>query len=311
MANTPRPAARPMQAAPSPRAASPAPKPAGKAVATTSTSSGALAIPEHMRGMSGMGMENVGAGDVETPRIKLLQGLSPEIKEYDDARPGHFWHHLANIDLGMTLKIVPIYIDQVAILWRPRKSGGGILARTHDMQQWSPDNMKFDVVLDSKKQVVWNTGNSVAGSRLLEWGSSDPDDPNSPPAGTRMYNIVCAMPDFPDLPPAVVTLQRSAIRVARRWLGGLRLARAPIFGLVFNMSAIEDHNSDGENFYNYRFTGTGFLEDPDLFAQYEQYYQAFKEMGLRIRDIDSLQGETDEANDRDGEAHSGDGKAAY
>ena len=144
-----------------------------------------LVMPGFMAGEVGLGTEKLGAGDAEVPRIKLMQALSPELVEYD-IRAGNFWHTLAEENMGSEVRISPIFIDVRFILWRPRKSGGGILARADDGQHWSPPNGEFAVKLDSGKEVTWKTAPTVDQSRLAEWGSMDPSDTNSPPAATRM-----------------------------------------------------------------------------------------------------------------------------
>jgi hypothetical protein len=53
----------------------------------------------------------------------LLQALSPECTEFNDAKPGHFWHTISEETLGRSIKIVPVYTDISYILWRPRHMG--------------------------------------------------------------------------------------------------------------------------------------------------------------------------------------------
>ena len=49
------------------------------------------AIPDFMKEDIGsrQGTENFGAEDMETPRLKLIQALSPELQEYSDLRAGN------------------------------------------------------------------------------------------------------------------------------------------------------------------------------------------------------------------------------
>jgi hypothetical protein len=105
-----------------------------------------------------------------------------------------------------------------------------------------------------------------------------------------MYNVVCVMPDLPlELSPAVVTLQRSAISVARKFLGKLKISNAPSFGQYYDMEAVEDTNSVNQKFWNYKFTKAGFVQDEEELEKYHQTYKAFKDMGFRIRDEESIQ----------------------
>ena len=260
-------------------------------------------IPTFMAKYAGAGLEQISASDLEVPRIKLLQALSPELQESDSARPAHFWHTIAEANLGKSVRIIPVYVDQSFILWRPRKIGGGILARAADGIHWSPDHGEFEVTLDNGKKVKWTLAKTVAGSGLAEWGTMDPTDPNSPPAATRMYNVVVIMPDEQrELSPSVVTLQRSAISVARKFLGKMKISQAPSFGQYYTMESIVDSNPQNQEFFNYKFTMAGFVTDEKEFEQYRQSYEAFKRMGLRIKDIEKLQ------DDDPTPAPTGDGK---
>lgn len=291
----PRPAPQQTQQRP-PAQARPAPQP-GRAVAhrqTTEVSRPEDNVPDFMRQYAGQGTENIGQGDIETPRIKLIQATSPEIELFEDARPGHFWHTAAQMDLGQELIVVPVYTDMRAILWRPRENGGGILARSDDNITWNPPNATFEVQLDKKDgghRVTWRTAPTVAASGLLNWGTQNPNDPQSPPAATKMYNIVCAMPNFPELPPSVVTLQRSAIKIGRKLMANLKIVRAPSYGVKLSMGSVRDQNNSGDSYHNYLFRPAGFVEDPDDFATYQQFYEAFRAMGLTIHDIEGLQPE--------------------
>ena len=259
----------------------------GKEVATV-PKGGALAVPDFMKGMAGMGTENMSAADVEIPRIVLLQALSDPVQEGAE-RPNTFWHTIAEQGLGAELRIIPVYVTQSFILWRPRKSGGGILARADNAKHWNPPNSTFEVKLDNGKTVVWKTRDTVHESGLDAWGSSDPDDPNSPPAATRMYNIAVLMPDHPELSPAVVTLQRSAIKVARKFVGKIMLAQVPSFGLVFKMTGYKDQNQAGQEFYNFRFTSDGLVTDEATFASAKAMYETFAKTGLKVKDIEGVQ----------------------
>lgn len=249
----------------------------------------AVALPDFMAEHAGLGTETLGAADVEIPRVKLMQALSPELEEFNVLKQGDFFHTLAEENLGKTVRVCPIYIDNRFILWRPREAGGGILARADDGVHWSPPNGEWTVKLKGGAEVKWRTAATVAQSGLDQWGSYNPSDPNSPPAATRMYNIVVTFPDNPDVPPAVLTLQRSAIRVARRFIGKLKITRAPSFGLIFEMSSVKDKNANGETFHNYAFKGDGFVTDKKVFDGNFELYKYFKTQGIQVKDLESAQ----------------------
>lgn len=263
------------------------------AVAVKDTKSTDLSVtPDFMKDQIGLGTESIGAADTEIPRLKLMQKISPELDTFNDLKAGDFFHTLAEISLGREVRVTPIYTDIRYILWRPQDTGGGILARADDGIHWSPPDAQFEVELKKGgPKVTWRTAKTIAQSGLAEWGSGNPSDPNSPPAATRMYNLVVTLPDHPDLPPAVVTLQRASIGVARKLMGKLKITRAPSFGLVFNMKSVEDKNGAGQIFLNYAFTAEGMVQDKEVYDKNFEYYQYFKAQGVNIKDIEGLQDE--------------------
>ena len=253
-------------------------------------------MPDFMREDIGKGTEAVSASSVETPRLKLIQKISPELDVYNDLRAGEFFHTILEKSLGTEVRICPIYTDERYILWRPQEDGGGILARADDGVHWNPPDATFQVKLKDGTGVRWTTRRTVAASGLDRWGSSNPANPDSPPAATKMFSIVCSFPDMPDLPPAVVTLQRSSVTVGKKFMGKLKITRAPSFGLIFTMSAVNETNKAGQGFLNYQFIGDGKVQDETFYRSNREYYELFKAQGVQIRDMDSLQTEDTEAN---------------
>src|SRR5437763_3948589 len=230
----------------------------------------------------------VGVGIVEVPRLKLLQASSPELTEFNNAKQGEFWHSLIDERLASPVRICPIYIDRRFILWRPREAGGGILARADDGKHWTPADIEFTVKLKSGPEVKWRTARTVRASGLDKRGSYNPSDPNSPPAATRMYSIVCSFPDRQSLSPAVVTLQRAANKVATKLIGILKTQRAPSFGLIFEMASFKDKSSPGK-FYNYAFEMVGPVEHKPFYEENFAQYRFFMEHGLKVKDLEGAQ----------------------
>lgn len=270
----------------------------------------AMSLPAHMRGDVDMGKENIGQQDLEIPRLKLIQGLSKELQLYDDLRPGNFFHTASETIFDEPFRVVPIFFDRRYILWRPLEDGGGILARADDGVHWSPADATFDVKLDKKDgghKVTWRTKKTVAESGLANWGTMNPADTNSPPAATLMYNFLLAFPDMPELMPAVLTFQRSSIKIGRKFMTKLKTVRQPLFGSVFELSAMDDHNSANQDFKNINIVGAGLVEDPDQYQIYKEMHLSLKGSGFNIRDLDQMQ---DEDSSDDAEAGD-DGKPGY
>jgi hypothetical protein len=243
-------------------------------------------LPAFVQEQAGVGTLDV--GDLEIPRLKLLQASSHELTEFHKAKEGEFWHSLTHESFGSFVRICPIYIDWRFILWRPREAGGGILARADDGKHWTPADTEFAVKFKSGHEVKWRTARTVAASRLDKRGSYDPSDPKSPPAATRMYSIVCSFPDRKGLAPAVVTLQRTANKVASKLIDVLKVQRAPSFGLIFEMRSFKDKSPLGD-FYNYAFEMVGPVEYKPFYEENFAQYRFFMEHGLKVKDLESAQ----------------------
>jgi len=254
-------------------------------------SAAVVSLPAFMRQDADLGKENIGKDDIEIPRLKLMQGLSPELMEYDGLKAGYFFHPAAEFIFDGPFRAVPIFMDQRYILWRPRDAGGGILARADDGVHWSPAGGDFTVQLDKKDgghTVKWKLAPTVAQSGLANWGTMNPADPNSPPAATLMYNFLLAFPDEPDLMPAVLSFQRSSIKMGRRFNTKLKTVRAPIFGTIWEFRSAEDHNNSGQTFFNIDVKSAGLVEDQDQYSQYRAMYETFSQKGLNIKDLESI-----------------------
>ena len=253
-------------------------------------------LPEFMRDEAVRGTEGLESTDLEIPRLKLIQSTSPEVTERDDVRAGQFWHVAEEHAFKGPFLVTPILVDRRYTLWRPLEDGGGILARADDGSHWTPSHGEFTVKLDKKDgghTVVWKMAPTVKESGLGEWGTMNPSDSNSPPAATISYNFLVAFPEHLDLSPAVLSFQRSSVKVGRQFNTKLRVSRAPIFGTVWQLAVVEDHNNAGQKFYNIRLTGAGMIGDKALYDQYKLLHQAYSKTGLRIRDDQDLQYEGD------------------
>lgn len=258
------------------------------AKATTALSS---AMPDFMQQYAGQGTEAISTSDVEIPRLKLMQAISPEVTERDDLRPGEWFHTLLEESFGKSVPITIIYVDKRFILWRPRNdNGGGIIARADDGVHWVPKHGETIVTLPkSNKKVTWKWDETVEKSGLAAWGTMDPADPNSYPAATQMFNFVCVANNRPDVGPFVVTAQRSGIKPARKLLGKLKITRAPVFGLQFLLESAVEQGDEGP-YQNLRFVSDGFV-NAEQFAEYQKLHEHFKKEGVNIRDLEGAQDE--------------------
>lgn len=225
----------------------------------------ASTVPDYMKQYGTAGMENVDASDVDTPRVSLMQALSPEVEKFG-VKQGHYWHTVLEEDLGPSLDMVMVYVDKTAVLWRPRAEGGGILARQVG-NRWEPSNTKFEVNVGGRT-VVWDTKGSVKESRLLDWGSN-----NTPPAATAMINLIMYFPEKPDASPALMTFSKTALKPVQRALSVLMIKNLPSFSMHFTLSSEKTSNAKG-TFFVPKLTVNGFSTEDEckMFATMQKAF---------------------------------------
>lgn len=205
--------------------------------------------PDYLQVGERTGLEALGQGDFKMPRILMLQPLSPQVKVFQGiAIPGEFWHSGLNVSLGPKFRFVPCVATKKVILWNPRDSGGGILAFSRNAKDWdSGARTQHEVKLKGKKEkVVWDTGRDVQHSGLTKWGSSDPDEPNSQPAATEIYEYLIYLLDKPDLSPVILGCYKTALPNAKGFNTSLLMLKNPITSVAVDCFAEAMNNDTGE-----------------------------------------------------------------
>lgn len=253
----------------------------GKAVAKKEDNSiSTNEMPDFMKNYAQEGLEGLSESDYVLPRVKLMQATDDAVQT-GDVGAGEFFHIVAQEKLGKEIRIIPCFFRKRYMLFRPNDgasqgSGSNILARSDDGIHWSPANAEFKVKLKGKKEeVTWRTAKTVQESKLDAFGSSDPDDPQSKPAATLIYDVICLLPDHPELSPAVISMKGSAISKAKKWVSGLRYSRTPIFGLLFSMYGSLEKNGTN-SYWAYNVRGEGFVKSEELVKQGKDLYELAK-----------------------------------
>ena len=233
------------------------------------------------------------SSDIVIPQIKLLQGTSDQVTEFDAAAPGIFWHTGMDMPLGESINFIVCSRRKKYLLQAPMDDGQGILARADDAKTW--DRLgKWEVKVDKKTTVTWEINDlDVERSGLTDWGTYDPTDPeNSPPAATLFYEYLVLLPDHMDLGPAVISLARSQIKKAKKGLNDkISLHKAngrPLQSIKFSAKTVVEQNESNQDYFNWSFTGAGF-------ATKEQFEHARELAGLLENYAVQNEGETDEA----------------
>jgi hypothetical protein len=265
-----------------------APAVAAKAAQTTAVAVQAPAnVPAYLAGQTGgSGLQGLDMSDLIVPRIKLIQATSDEPNTFDDAKKGEFWLNVLDTSLGKEFDFIVIsnrkrYLLSVPLGGTPK----GILARADDGVHWKPAHGEWDVQLPKRRGTVkWKIegDGTVRGSGLAEFGTADPDNPDSNPAAVLFYDYLVFLPDFPDISPVVLSLSRSAAKRARELNGKIEFAKAPMQSLRFKAKVSTENGQEGD-YYNYGFVRNGWATEDEfnsckaLADRYKEYRGADEE----------------------------------
>jgi hypothetical protein len=245
---------------------------------------GINSVPDYLRDEAGAtGLEHFSTNDFKIPRLKLLQALSPEIQQFRGvAIPGQFWSTAAQKAIGDKFNMVVCLAKRRVVLWAPRDSGGGMLAMAKDGIHWNKPNNIFPVTLKNVGKVEWHTKNSVPESGLLDWGSSNPQNEDSQPAATLMYEYLIYSEDHPDISPTVISLYRTGIDAAKSLNTALMQLRNPMQAVRIECNSRIAQAKD-ETYFKWNFRLAGYVGE-DTFRMCKGFEKAYSEFETDVAD---------------------------
>ena len=259
-------------------------------------------VPAYLKEYSGAtGAENIDNEDISIPRIKLAQGLSPEVQDGTVPLGALFLNITGEVLAGPgdPLRFVPIATGKEYIIWNPDRNEG-IIARARRAvvngkvrYEWDQPNAEFDVKIKNGPKVSWRTGKFIGDDDLDQFGSSNPADPASPPAATRHHNFIVALPDHGNM-IAALSLSRSQEKRAKDLNAMFKLTNIPIFARFFYVRSVDD-TANGDSFKNFKFAPAGFVQTSEQFELYKGLAETFSGENYVVDQT----GENDSATDQE------------
>jgi hypothetical protein len=198
-------------------------------------------LPAYIKQGEGRGNENVESEDVQIPRISVLQALSPQIKKsdpayIDGAEQGTIFNVLTGELHTDGIKFIPVYFEKDHLVWKTRKSGGGLVARCANAQEaegLASTDETYEYVPSPNHVCI-----------LLKDG--EPDCEVSIPMAT------------------------SKQKVSRRLNSLIRLNQGDRFSRVYHLIAVEDESPSGE-YWNFAVENEGFPSESGYLAAEKLY----------------------------------------
>ena len=226
------------------------------------------------------GFGNITTQDMVIARLKLLQGLSPEVKEDPRANiQGEWYHNTLGECLGESLEVVPLQIQRSVELWAPRDDDRGVLARSTDGVNWDKPNTKFEVRMKGKK-VVWDTKGSVQESGLNDFHEGEP------PIAPTTYRLALYMTERPELSPCLYIAARMAAKGVQDLISKVsarHMAGTEFWRQRFNLLSVTAKKGPNE-FFVPSFRNAGNIEDEALADQLAGIAASMAKVNVRADD---------------------------
>ena len=203
------------------------------------------------------GLEEADKSAFAIPFIKLLQGLSPELKDVDGARPGLFINTITN-EIFKEIEVIPCAFQRVFIRWGARSSGGGFKGQ-------------FSSVDIELKKIDYTTNEDG----FYKIGDDDLVD-------TRNHFILYKASD--DVwRPALISMSATQIRKSKRWMTLIqgvemrtqegKIFTPPSFSHSYIMRSVEERNAKGA-WNSFQASLHTQVSDAEVYAKAKNFYKS-------------------------------------
>lgn len=221
--------------------------------------------------------------DQVTPRLKLLQPLTPEVAA-GMGKPGEIINSMSGANYGTEINFLPIMFWKMAIKWHPRTEGGGIADMCDNLMDNSP---------------VSRNGEDMS---KIDWGAEiTKSNDKSGKLGdywTKIYNYLVIIND--EALPVVLTMARTKIRAAKKLIGYWQalLDKKTMKNYVWHARAYKlksvEETKDNYKYFNYDIQPLGWSKEicPDRYVMAGKILNAFQGKTIKI-DPEDVAGETE------------------
>lgn len=228
------------------------------------------AVPEYMNQDSRRGQENVGMEDLTIPRLDVIQDLSPQHKknkpEYiEGAEVGMLFNSVTKRLYGGDVFFVPVFFRKEWVIWRDRDVGGGFAGA---FPSEAEANAALAALEDADNHEINDTAQQF-GLIINEDGSTE---------------------------SIVISMAKSKMKASRQLNSMCNIAGGDRFSRVYKISATEEQNKQGQDYWNLGVTQLGYVPE-DVYHTAEKLYG---EISAGTRDVSHTGTEgTEESTDEE------------
>lgn len=211
------------------------------------------------------GFERIDLREVSMPRVKVMQGLSPELEDEDyDFRPGDIIHGLLMEKLPENF--IPLQVWDSRILFSSREEGSKILCRANDGRHGFPEGADTPRPCSSCPHGQWNGDN--------------------PPECTLTINVLALFEGY-DM-PVVIQFANTSWKYGNRFKQMAVYSGGDIFSRKYKLKSKRESNDKG-TYYVIQAKPAG-LPTEEEYKKAEALYERF----LNVTVVADVEDEMDE-----------------
>jgi hypothetical protein len=230
---------------------------------------------------AGMGLTDLGSDDLAMPFLKILQKMSDELDELDDAKAGDIYNSVTKeVVKGKTgVCVVNCAYSLQYLEWEPRGTGTGAPFRIYSAGDKVPATERGE---DNRDYVV------DGGGRYLE-------------RTAQHYILVVDKEGMTQ--QALLPMKSTQFKKSKQWNSAMKALKmkdtkgelfvAPRFSHTWNLTTAQEENKNG-SWHGWVIEKDKTLEDPNLYAEAKLFAESINAGQIKVqhvRETDSLDDE--------------------
>lgn len=234
--------------------------------------------------LQGLGTENISNEDQGTPRIVILQQMSPELDGIENAKAGMILNKATNSIIGDKdgIDVLVCGYEKVYLEWQDRGKGSGAPVNIFQPKDRPTDAVKGD---DGKMRL--SNGNYLEES-------------------ANFYVLVMKEPGEPPL-PGVISMKGTQLKASRTWNYSLKneflkdsngkFFPAPSFSRFYNLKTVKTQNDKG-SWFIWSVAKGEILDDKNVLDAALAFYKSIKQGEVTTKyDRDDAEAKTENSED--------------
>lgn len=192
--------------------------------------------PDFLPQDSNKGQENVTVDDLTIPRLGLVQDLSPQRKankpEYiEGADSGMLFNNVTSELYGGAIHFVPVYFRKEWCIWKLQSAGGGF------MGAWPSEKEAQESFAEREFDEDYEIVDMAQHFGMVLHADRRPEE-------------------------IVISMSKSKMKVNRQLNTLVKMSGGDRFSRVYKISAVEDQNKEGQDYYNFGVAPIGYVSEP-------------------------------------------------